>query len=187
MRTASQPAVSRTISAFVSASSGVRARFLVFAALAASVDLLTKAVATSFLSNGDMVSISEKVAFLLVYNTGGSGGLMIGPYTWALNVIVTLAAIAMVTHIVTPLSAVDPRATVSLGLVTGGAFGNLASMLTGPAGVADFLAVDVSDDLTIVMNVADLLLWTGAALLIPVVVRLVLAVRAERAAARVRG
>ncbi|MBL0169744.1 MAG: signal peptidase II [Gemmatimonadaceae bacterium] len=94
----------------------------------------------------------------------------------------TLAAIAMVVRIVSPLAAVDPRATLALGLLTGGAFGNLASMLTGPEGVADFLAVQLGDSATVVMNVADLLLWGGALLLVPVVVRLVSAVRAERSA-----
>ena len=160
----------------------VRARFGVLAALAATVDLLTKAVATNLLNDGRAVLLSERFGFMLVYNTGGAGGLMIGPYTWALNVIVTLGAILMVTRIVVPLAAVDPRATLSLALVTGGAMGNLASMLAGPEGVADFIAVRIGDATTIVMNGADLLLWTGALMLVPVVMRLVRAVRSERSA-----
>jgi lipoprotein signal peptidase len=88
----------------------------------------------------------------------------------------------MVTRIVAPLAAVDPRATLALSLVTGGAIGNLASMLAGPEGVADFLAVRIGDATTIVMNGADLLLWSGALMLVPVVARLVRAVRSERSA-----
>jgi signal peptidase II len=160
----------------------VRARFGVLAALAASVDLLTKALATGLLSDGRSMLFSDRLGLMLVYNTGGAGGLMIGPYTWALNIIVTLGAILMVTRIVAPLAAVDPRATLALSLVTGGAIGNLASMLAGPEGVADFLAVRIGDATTIVMNGADLLLWSGALMLVPVVARLVRAVRSERSA-----
>jgi signal peptidase II len=160
----------------------VRSRFFMLAGLAASFDLLTKAIATGLLHEGHAVSISDRLAFMLVYNTGGAGGAMVGPYTWGLNVAVTLVAIAMVVRIVTALAAVDPRATLALGLVTGGAFGNLASMLTGPEGVADFFAIQLGDHATIVMNVADLMLWSGALLLVPVVINLLRAIRAERVA-----
>jgi len=162
------------------AQGSVRSRFLVLAGLAASFDLLTKAIATVLLQEGHAVSISDRLSFMLVYNTGGAGGAMVGPYTWGLNVVVTLAAIAMVVRIVSSLAAVDSRATLALGMVTGGAFGNLASMVTGPEGVADFFAIRLGDSATIVMNGADLMLWSGALLLVPVVINLVRAIRAER-------
>ena len=182
MHSASSTVVSRSIAVAVSnATSGVRARFLLLAAIAASADLITKALATGLLRDGNTVSISDRLAFVLVYNTGGAGGLMMGPNTWGINVAITSLAILMVMRIVVPLSAVAPRATMALGLVTGGAVGNLASMLAGPNGVADFLAVRVSDSTTMVMNGADLLLWSGALCLVPVVTRLIGAVRAERA------
>lgn len=164
-------------------SSSVLARFALIATLAAAADLLTKAVATAFLSDGRFIELSTRTAFMLVYNTGSAGGASIGPYTWAINVGVTAAAILMIMRIVSPLSAVDSRATRALALVCGGAFGNLASMLGGPEGVADFIAVDLPNGATIVMNVADLLLWGGALMLLPVVGRLIAAVRAERVAA----
>lgn len=163
------------------AKDSVRVRFLILLTLGAAVDLLSKSLATSVLSSGQTVSISDRLAFMLVYNTGGAGGLMIGAHTWNINVIVTVAAILLVLGIVAPLAAVDPRATRALGLVTGGAVGNLLSMVAGPEGVADFFAVQIGDSTTVVMNVADLLLWGGALLLAPVVLRLLKAVIAERA------
>jgi lipoprotein signal peptidase len=57
-------------------------------------------------------------------------------------------------------------------------------MIAGPEVVADFIAVQISESSTRVMNVADLWLWGGALMLAPVVVRLVTAVRAERRHAR---
>ena len=86
----------------------------------------------------------------------------------------------LITAVASSLIAVDRRATVALGLIAGGAIGNLASMLAGPEGVADFIALQLWSDLTIVMNVADLALWFGALSLVPVVVTLVKAIRAER-------
>lgn len=155
--------------------------YLTIALLAAGTDLVTKALANLVLRNGHTIPVSESFGFVLVHNTGIAGGASLGPMTWLLNVVVTLAAVLMVMRIVTPLSAVDPRATFALGLVSGGAIGNLTSMVTGSEGVTDFIALQISSLTTVVMNVADLLLWTGAILLMPVVVKLVGAVIAERA------
>ena len=131
------------------------------------------------------ISLVGRLSLLLVFNEGSAGGVMVGPYTWQINVVTTIMALALITAVASSLIAVDRRATGALGLIAGGAIGNLASMLFGPAGVADFLAVRMSPDLTIVMNVADLALWAGALMLGPVVVTLVKAIRAERQAKRV--
>ena len=157
--------------------------FLAVAAIAATVDLLTKELATGLLADGRLVSVTDRIGFLLVYNTGSAGGLSIGPFTRSINVLVTMLAIGMVMRVVLPLASVDERAALPLGLLTGGACGNLASMLAGPEGVADFLAVRLGQWGTIVMNIADLFLWVGAMLLVPVVLRLLGAIRAERRAA----
>ncbi len=160
--------------------SAVMTRFLVVAGLAAAVDLIMKAVAASMLAGGRLIDISDRLGFVLVYNTGTAGGLSIGPYTWAFNMIVTILAITLVVKIVQAMAVVDSRSTLALALVTGGAMGNLASMVVGPDGVADFIAVQITSSSTIVMNVADLFLWSGALLLVPVVMRLLAAVREEQ-------
>lgn len=160
--------------------SAVMTRFLMVAGMAAGVDLSSKALASAVLSGGRVISLSERLGFLLVYNTGTTGGRSIGPYTWVFNMMVTVIAIALVVKIVQALAQVDRRSTLALALVTGGALGNLASMVFGPAGVADFIAVQITETSTIVMNVADLFLWGGALLLGPVVVQLLRAVRAEQ-------
>lgn len=157
----------------------VFARFIRIAAFGALADVGLKAVATYFLADGSIVPLTDRLALMLVYNTGGAGGVMIGPYTGVVNMLVTVAAIAMVLRIVTPLAEFDGRSSLALALVTGGALGNLASMLAGPKGVADFLAISVSEYSSIVINGADVLLWSGALLLIPVVAKLIAAVIAE--------
>lgn len=163
-----------------SASDRILAQYLGVAFAAAAIDWLTKFIAVSVYGEGGGVALWDRFSVLVTYNLGSAGGVMIGPFTWHLNVLVTALAVAMISTIVRQLTMVDANAAKALGLVAGGAMGNMASMLLGPEGVADFFAVRISGDTTIVMNVADASLWTGALLLIPVVVRLVQAIRAEK-------
>lgn len=154
------------------------------AAIAAAADLGTKQLAVSALGDDRVIPLAGRLSMMVVFNTGSAGGVMIGPYTWHFNVIVTLVALCLITSVASSLIAIDRRATLALGMVAGGAVGNLASMLVGPVGVADFLAYKLPGDTTIVMNVADLALWCGALLLLPVVRTLVQAIRTERRATR---
>jgi signal peptidase II len=154
--------------------------YTMVASLTAAVDLASKQVAFATIGLDGAVPLYGRFALMPVFNTGSAGGVMIGPWTWQINVLVTLAALVLITSVVHPLRAISPRATLALGLVAGGAIGNLLSMIAGPEGVADFLAVTLAGDTTIVMNVADLALWGGALLLLPVVTALVRAIRAER-------
>ncbi|HYW32482.1 MAG TPA: signal peptidase II [Gemmatimonas sp.] len=172
------------------AAPGARSSFTVFVLVAITTmlaDVVSKEAATVALANDRVVPLLERLSLFLVYNTGSAGGVMIGRYTWHLNVLATAAAIMLITSVANALIAVDRRATLALGLVAGGAAGNLASMLFGPAGVADFLAIQLAGDTTIVVNVADLALWGGALMLVPVAASLVSAIRVERRGERRTG
>ena len=155
------------------------ARFAGWMLMAAALDLLTKQVAGQLLA-GRFIEFGNRFALTLVYNTGGAGGYSFGPATWYLNVAITLLALVVMATIARELGRIHPMATMALGLVAGGAAGNLASMMSGPAGVADFIAINLPDR-SIVFNVADVALWLGALLLVPVGVSLVKAIRSERA------
>ncbi|MEO7997903.1 MAG: signal peptidase II [Gemmatimonadaceae bacterium] len=154
--------------------------YLMAAASAGLLDWATKFMAVHYLADNTRV-FGERFALYLVYNKGGAGGMSWGPYTWLINVCVTSMAVFMISMVVGPLAKVDRRATWALGLVAGGATGNLVSMLAGAEGVADFLAFRFGDN-AVIANVADLALWSGALLLIPVVYNLVMAIRRERSA-----
>lgn len=156
-------------------------QFARIALLGCALDLATKEVAVRALGD-QMVGLGSRFSLMLVWNLGAAGGVQVGPLTAGLNVLVTLLAIGLVATVVRPIAALDRRAPLPLGLVSGGALGNLLSIVAGPEGVADFLAVRLSADTTIVVNVADLLLWTGSLLLVPVAMRLLQAHRAERLA-----
>jgi signal peptidase II len=143
-------------------------RFALMALLVAAVDLASKQAATLLVGPKAVVSVTEQLTLLLVYNTGNAGGGSMGPYTWHVNVAVTALALALMAAVVPHLAAVDRRATWALGTVGGGALGNLASLLFGPPGVADFLGFHLPGGSLLVANVADLALWLGAAALLPV-------------------
>lgn len=155
-------------------------RYLIIAVMTCLVDLCTKEIAVRSLGEHGLVTLSERFALMLVWNTGSAGGLSIGPFTTELNVLMTLLALGLVFSVVRPMAAVDARAVLPLALVTGGAVGNLLSMLGGPPGVADFIGIRVTRETTIVANLADFSLWSGAMLLAPVALTLIRMVRAER-------
>lgn len=154
--------------------------YLAFAGAAALADGATKLLAARELAE-HTVPFGSRFALMLVYNTGGAGGMSWGVHTRLINIGLTALSVLMITAIVGPLAKIDRRAAVALGLVAGGATGNLCSMLTGPSGVADFLALRLGER-AVVCNVADLALWGGAILLIPIVRSLLRAIRTERAA-----
>lgn len=164
----------------------VRSRFLLVALMALTVDLLSKQWAFVSLGEYGFITLTDRLVLMLVFNTGGAGGVELSPLGWQLSMVVTLFAMALIMTVLRPMASVDPRAVTALGLVSGGAAGNLASMVVGPAGVADFIGMRLSRDMTIVANVADFALWIGALMLIPVGMTLVRMVRDERARHAVR-
>jgi signal peptidase II len=163
------------------------ARYALVALVVMLVDLGSKQVATALLGAYGEVPLAQRLTLLLVYNTGNAGGGTIGPFTWHVNVALTVLAVSLMAAVVAPLAQVDRLATYALGTVSGGALGNLASLLFGPPGVADFLGVQLSDDVMVVANLADVALWFGALLLAPVALSIVRALREEaRGTARQR-
>lgn len=156
-------------------------RFLGIVVAACAVDLLTKELAFRFLGKDGFVPLTDHLALTLVWNMGTAGGLSVGPFTWVINIAVTLFALGLVVSVIRPMASIDARATLALGLVSGGAMGNLMSMIAGPQGVADFIGIRLTQQTTMVANVADFFLWFGALMLVPVGATLVRLAREERA------
>jgi lipoprotein signal peptidase len=140
---------------------GVLARI---ALLVAAGDWLTKAVAARFIGNEALV-FSERLRFAVVHNDAGAFGLSAGPYTWQLNLALTLAAIVLMIPVARDLSRIDAAAPRALGLIVGGAVGNLASLILSPAGVVDFIAINFGAHSGLVLNVADLAAYVGLAMM----------------------
>lgn len=134
------------------------------AVVVASFDLATKAVAERALRD-TTPTFESAVGFALVHNAQGAFGWTAGAYTWQVNFALTLAAIAFMLPVSRELARADRAAPLALGLILGGALGNLVSMLTSPAGVVDFLALNF-DSWGVVLNVADVAAYVGLAMIL---------------------
>ena len=135
------------------------------ALLVAAGDLLTKAVATRLWSV-QALNFTKWLSLSVVPNYAGAFGVSAGAYTWQLNLALTLAAIVFVIPVTKDLAQVDPDSPVALGLIVGGALGNLVSLLVPPAGVPDFIAIHFSATRGVVLNLADIAAYAGLAMIL---------------------
>lgn len=158
------------------------ARFTLVLTIVAAIDLLSKLIASVALEGGPVL-LAGPLSLAVTHNRGSAFGVSLGDYTWQLNVIATFTALALSFVAVRALTTVDRRAPIALGLIAGAAIGNLTSLLLPPAGVADFLAVDVGPS-QVVLNLADIAAYTGLALTIRSVVLLGRAIERRRAVPR---
>lgn len=154
-------------------------RFVAVAAVVGLIDLLTKEWATTSIP-ATGIALSGPVDLALTYNLGSAFGISFSTYPWQVNALATLVALGLAGAAVRALSRIDRRAPIALGLIAGAAIGNLASMLVPPAGVADFIAVQVSAGSRIVMNLADVAAYAGLAMMVRSFVLLSRAIGAQR-------
>ena len=143
--------------------------FWSLAALVVLADVATKAVAVRALA--PMYTprdvLGEWVRLTLVYNKCAAFGLCIGP-TWSSRwvfLVLTLVALAILARLYRSTRAGDVLRTAALGLVCGGAVGNLIDRVRHGAGVVDFMDLGVGDWRWPTFNVADIAVSVGAFLL----------------------
>ena len=137
---------------------------LAIAAAVLLLDILTKVLAVRFLVPGQPVSIiGDTVTWTLVRNSGAAFSMATG-YTWVL----TLVAMGVVVGILwMGRRLVSPWWAVGLGMILGGALGNLVDRFFRAPGplrghVVDFLSIGWWP----VFNVADPAVVGGAMLLV---------------------
>ena len=137
---------------------------LAVAAVVLTLDLFTKVLAVRLLAPGQPVSIiGDTVTWTLVRNSGAAFSMATG-YTWLL----TLVASGVVVGIVwMGRRLVSPWWALGLGMILGGALGNLIDRFFRSPGplrghVVDFLSIGWWP----VFNVADAAVVSGAILLV---------------------
>jgi signal peptidase II len=143
---------------------GRERRVFVWTALGTVVlDLITKLIAEATLLRTPGVSVfGDWFQLRLVYNPGAAFGLHVGPYSrW---IFFTIAIIAVfILHRMSRSSPPGDRfRQLALGLVAGGAVGNLIDRIRSPRGVVDFLDVGVGALRWPTFNVADIAVSCGA-------------------------
>ncbi len=126
-------------------------------------DQITKAIALSALNDGESIPVVDGVLhWTLQRNPGAAFGL----FQSAPVVFTVLAIIIAVVIVVTAPRVRDTLNAVALGLVLGGALGNLSDRLFRPPGPFRGRVIDFIDfRIWPTFNLADVAVVTGAALL----------------------
>ena len=139
-----------------------RRLFWAAALLVVVLDVLTKLVAeaTLLLTPGVPV-IGEWVQLRLVYNRGAAFGLHVGPYSRWVFFAVAVLAVLVLNRMSLHTSPGDRFRQLALGLVAGGAAGNLVDRVRSSRGVVDFLDVGVGSLRWPTFNVADIAVSCG--------------------------
>ncbi|HZA11420.1 signal peptidase II [Mycobacterium sp.] len=137
---------------------------LTVAAVVLALDIVTKVLAVHLLAPGQPVSIiGDAVTWTLVRNSGAAFSMATG-YTWVLTLIATAVVIGIFWM---GRRLVSPWWAIGLGMILGGAMGNLVDRFFRSPGplrghVVDFLSIGWWP----VFNVADPSVVGGAALLV---------------------
>jgi signal peptidase II len=139
-------------------------RVFLWAALGTVVlDLITKLIAEATLLRTPGVSVfGDWFQLRLVYNQGAAFGLHVGPYSRWIFFAVALVAVLVLARMSRSSPAGDRFRQLALGLVAGGAVGNLIDRVRSSRGVVDFLDVGVGALRWPTFNVADIAVSCGA-------------------------
>ncbi len=144
--------------------SGAERRLYFSAALIIlALDAMTKALAEALLLRTAPVDVvGEWVRLRLVYNPGAAFGLHVGPYSRWIFLVVAVVAVVVLYRMSRTAEPKDLLRQLALGLVTGGAAGNLIDRIRSHRGVVDFLDVGVGTIRWPTFNVADMAVSCGA-------------------------
>jgi len=131
------------------------------------IDLVTKLIAAATLSPQHVPHeiIGNHLRLTLVYNPGAAFGLNLGIYSRWIFMALTAGALIILARLFKATREGDYLRTIALGLVCGGAVGNLIDRIRSATGVVDFIDVGVGDLRWPTFNVADMAVSVGAFLL----------------------
>ena len=173
----SQPAAEPAEPAGALATAQPPRRLWLFAALAVAVlaaDVVTKTLAVAYLSGEPAVRLLGGSVYLVLFRNPGAAFSLATGMTWVL----TLVAVGVVVVILRAASRLRSVGwAIALGLLLGGALGNLGDRLFRAPGplqghVVDFISLFAPDgSVWPVFNIADASICTGAALLILLALR----------------
>ena len=126
------------------------------------LDVVTKALAVAKLSPIPQPVLGDWFTLQLVYNPGAAFGIHVGAYSRWVFIVLALTALVVLGLIVKQTAPADRGRLVALGLVCGGALGNLFDRLRHARGVVDFLDVGIGMHRWPTFNVADMAVTLGA-------------------------
>lgn len=142
-----------------------------FWSLAATVlvcDVVTKRIAEQALQPRHVPHeiVGDVLRFTLTYNTGAAFSMSLGDYSrWGFAIMATIVLVVLWRSLATA-DARDVWQGAAIGLVSGGALGNLVDRLRHEHGVVDFIDIGIGDIRFWTFNVADMGVTFGAIMLI---------------------
>jgi signal peptidase II len=133
------------------------------AAVVVVLDQLTKWWATNALADGPVVVVDGFFQFRLTFNTGASFSLFSGG--GQILAVIAIGVVAMIFYVLGDAS--RRIEALALGLVLGGALGNLTDRVFRGSGLLDGAVVDFIDfDFFATFNVADMAINIGVLILL---------------------
>lgn len=140
-----------------------RRLFWTTAAVVIVFDFITKLVAESALLHTPTVAVfGDWFQLRLVYNRGAAFGLHVGTFSRWVFLGVAVVAIVVLARMSRTSPVGDRFRQLALGLVAGGAAGNLVDRIRSARGVVDFLDVGIGTLRWPTFNVADIAVSCGA-------------------------
>jgi signal peptidase II len=145
------------------ASGAERRLFWVVLLLVVVLDASTKLIAETFLLRTAATPVvGDWFQLRLVYNQGAAFGLHVGPYSRWIFFAVAVIAVIVLLRMSRQSASGDWFRQAALGLVAGGAAGNLIDRIRSARGVVDFLDVGIGTLRWPTFNVADIAVSLGA-------------------------
>lgn len=115
--------------------------------------------------------LGDAVRFTLTYNPDAAFSLSLGQHSRVIISVLATVVILILWQMYSRAASHDRALGAALGLITGGAVGNLADRLRSPRGVVDFIDMGLGDYRFWTFNVADVGVTVGAALLLYILLR----------------
>jgi signal peptidase II len=109
--------------------------------------------------------LGDWLTFTLLYNPGAAFGLHLGAWSRWIFTALTVGAVVILVRMYQSTQPGDTIKLTSLGMILGGAVGNLIDRLRSGQGVVDFIDVGIGDMRWPTFNVADIGVSCGALLL----------------------
>lgn len=133
----------------------------------AILDVVTKEIARTRLvpEHVPRELIGDFFRLTLVYNPGAAFGLNVGGYSRPIFTVLTIGALWVLLRLYQSTEEGDHVRVAALGMVIGGAIGNLINRMWSERGVVDFLDVGLGTSRWPTFNFADVGISIGALLL----------------------